>query len=72
MDEDDYGSGEEAMKRNIVRGKCSEWSRFARCPWPGAKNLIVRLLVINPESRLSALDVMNHPWLQVDASTNYL
>ena len=40
--------------------------------WQGvsaeAKNLVAALLKTNPEDRISALDALNHPWIQANAN----
>ncbi|CAI8602325.1 unnamed protein product [Vicia faba] len=41
---------------------------FASDPWPGisesAKDLVKKMLVRDPSKRLSAFDVLRHPWIQ--------
>ncbi|CAM8885169.1 unnamed protein product [Rhodiola kirilowii] len=43
---------------------------FVSEPWPsisaGAKDLVKRMLVRDPKKRLSAHEVLCHPWIQVD------
>ncbi|KAL5067519.1 hypothetical protein RYX36_018406, partial [Vicia faba] len=45
---------------------------FASDPWPGisesAKDLVKKMLVRDPSKRLSAFDVLRHPWIQVDGA----
>ena len=33
-----------------------------------AKDLVNQLLKVNPEQRISALDALNHPWIQENAN----
>ena len=33
-----------------------------------AKDLVTKLLKYNPDQRISALDAMNHPWIQTNAT----
>eukprot|EP00249_Psilotum_nudum_P029711 c40945_g1_i1 orf=3-272(-) len=43
---------------------------FASDPWPyissGAKDLVKKMLRKDPKERLSAQDVLNHPWIRED------
>ncbi|XP_024198003.2 calcium-dependent protein kinase 1-like, partial [Rosa chinensis] len=43
---------------------------FSSDPWPsisdGAKDLVRRMLVRDPRKRLTAHEVLCHPWVQVD------
>ncbi len=64
QDKDNY---EDALKKNIVGCNFADVESFSRCTWSGAKNVILRLLTINPEERMSAAEVMTHGWLQVNA-----
>ncbi|CAL5206520.1 unnamed protein product [Lathyrus oleraceus] len=45
---------------------------FTSDPWPGisesAKDLVKKMLVRDPSKRLSAFDVLRHPWIQVDGA----
>jgi hypothetical protein len=33
-----------------------------------AKDLVRRILVVNPDARLSAAEILQHPWMKMDAS----
>ncbi|CAL0332007.1 unnamed protein product [Lupinus luteus] len=43
-------------------------------PWPSistnAKDLIRKMLQSNPKERLSAVDVLNHPWMRADGASD--
>ncbi|KAK2454587.1 calcium-dependent protein kinase [Trifolium repens] len=45
---------------------------FSSDPWPSisesAKDLVMKMLVRDPSKRLSAYDVLRHPWIQVDGA----
>lgn len=56
-------SGEEHVKRGRI---VFPPARFARVSH-GAKDLIQRLLMVDPEQRLSATQVLQHPWMQLYA-----
>lgn len=53
-------NGEEHVKRGRI---VFPPARFARVSH-GAKDLIQRLLMVDPEQRLSATQVLQHPWMQ--------
>lgn len=54
-------NGEEHVKRGRI---VFPPARFARVSH-GAKDLIQRLLMVDPEQRLSATQVLQHPWMQL-------
>merc|ERR1719464_1598907 len=35
---------------------------------PEAKDLVSSLLTVNPERRISAIDALNHPWIQANSN----
>merc|ERR1712147_622286 len=49
----------EAIQEGLFDFPQREWGTIS----PEAKNLIMKLLVKTPKKRLSASDVLNHPWL---------
>ncbi|XP_057524896.1 calcium-dependent protein kinase 20-like isoform X2 [Amaranthus tricolor] len=60
-DETEQGIFEQVLKGDLD---------FASEPWPsisnGAKDLVKRMLVRDPKKRLTAHEVLCHPWVQVD------
>ncbi|KAH7512290.1 hypothetical protein FEM48_Zijuj12G0075000 [Ziziphus jujuba var. spinosa] len=60
-DETEQGIFEQVLKGDLD---------FASEPWPsiseGAKDLVRRMLVRDPKKRLTAHEVLCHPWVQVD------
>uniref|UniRef100_A0A668UK80 Protein kinase domain-containing protein n=1 Tax=Oreochromis aureus TaxID=47969 RepID=A0A668UK80_OREAU len=58
------------LYRSIVRGKYS----FRGNPWPSVSNLakdfILRLLVLDPATRLTAEQAVRHPWVVTMASSS--
>ncbi|MQM05971.1 hypothetical protein Taro_038797 [Colocasia esculenta] len=59
-----WAETEEGVARAILRGVVD----FKRDPWPqisdSAKNLVRRMLEQDPKHRLTAQQVLEHPWLQ--------
>ncbi|KAJ8754576.1 hypothetical protein K2173_005737 [Erythroxylum novogranatense] len=60
-DETEHGIFEQVLKGELD---------FMSEPWPkvseGAKDLVRRMLVRDPKKRLTAHEVLRHPWIQVD------
>jgi len=60
------GRSQKELFRKIVVGKYQfeddSWSDVSN----DARDLVERLLVTNPDRRLSALDCLQHPWLKQD------
>ncbi|KHN16773.1 Calcium-dependent protein kinase 3 [Glycine soja] len=54
----------------ILRGHID----FASDPWPSisssAKDLVKKMLRADPKERLSAVEVLNHPWMRVDGDAS--
>lgn len=63
-----YHENQKALAEQISRGQYSYHPQY----WSGvsdeAKDLISRLLDINPATRLTVDDALQHPWLQFDDS----
>ena len=57
------GSNPAEIARNILKGKFS----FAGGNWTNiskeAKDLVLKMLVLNPAERISAVDAVKHPWI---------
>ncbi|KAG5057198.1 hypothetical protein JHK86_012194 [Glycine max] len=54
----------------ILRGHID----FASDPWPSissiAKDLVKKMLQADPKQRLSAVEVLNHPWMREDGASD--
>ncbi|XP_006664312.3 calcium-dependent protein kinase 25 [Oryza brachyantha] len=61
-----WAESENAIFTAILRGQID----LATDPWPnissGAKDLVRKMLNINPKERLTAFQVLNHPWIKED------
>ncbi|XP_047047339.1 calcium-dependent protein kinase 25-like [Lolium rigidum] len=61
-----WAENENAIFTAILRGEID----FVSDPWPnisdGAKDLVRKMLHINPKERLTAIQVLNHPWIKED------
>ncbi|KAL6595431.1 hypothetical protein ACP70R_047771 [Stipagrostis hirtigluma subsp. patula] len=61
-----WAENENAIFTAILRGQID----LASEPWPnissGAKDLVKKMLNINPKDRLTAFQVLNHPWIKED------
>ncbi|KAK1404630.1 Calcium-dependent protein kinase 20 [Heracleum sosnowskyi] len=59
---------EQGIFEQVLRGDLD----FASEPWPSisdnAKDLVRKMLVRDPKKRLTAHEVLSHPWMQVDGS----
>ncbi|KAM0839950.1 hypothetical protein ACQ4PT_059987 [Festuca glaucescens] len=57
---------EHGIFNSILRGQVD----FTSDPWPrissGAKDLVRKMLTSDPKRRISAYDVLNHPWIKED------
>ncbi|GAB4834120.1 Calcium-dependent protein kinase 20 [Ancistrocladus abbreviatus] len=57
---------EQGVFEQVLRGELD----FISEPWPsisgGAKDLVRRMLVRDPKRRLTAHEVLSHPWIQID------
>ncbi|CAN6380466.1 unnamed protein product [Urochloa humidicola] len=61
-----WAENENGIFTAILRGQLDLTSE----PWPrispGAKDLVKKMLNINPKERLTAFQVLNHPWIKED------
>nr|CAB3488999.1 unnamed protein product [Digitaria exilis] len=61
-----WAENENGIFTAILRGQLD----LASEPWPhissGAKDLVKKMLNINPKERLTAFQVLNHPWIKED------
>ncbi|TVT99461.1 hypothetical protein EJB05_55130, partial [Eragrostis curvula] len=61
-----WAENENGIFTAILRGQLD----LASDPWPkissGAKDLVKKMLNINPKERLTAFQVLNHPWIKED------
>ncbi|XP_039824668.1 calcium-dependent protein kinase 25-like isoform X2 [Panicum virgatum] len=61
-----WAENENGIFTAILRGQLD----LASEPWPhispGAKDLVRKMLNINPKDRLTAFQVLNHPWIKED------
>ncbi|KAL6870986.1 hypothetical protein ACP4OV_014834 [Aristida adscensionis] len=61
-----WAENENGIFTAILRGQVD----LASDPWPsispGAKDLVRKMLNINPKERLTALQVLDHPWIKED------
>lgn len=62
-----YHEDLDIMRRNIMQGEYS----FSSPKWDtisdGAKDLVSRLLTVNPEERSTIKECLEHPWMQEDS-----
>ncbi|XP_057436347.1 calcium-dependent protein kinase 26-like [Lotus japonicus] len=63
-----WGESEQDIFEAILHGDLD----FTSDPWPSisesAKDLVMKMLVRDPRKRLTAYDVLRHPWIQVDGA----
>ncbi|KAG6520315.1 hypothetical protein ZIOFF_017363 [Zingiber officinale] len=61
-----WAETEHGIFNAILRGQVD----FSSDPWPaispGAKDLVNKMLHLDPEQRLTAFEVLNHPWIKED------
>lgn len=61
-----WGENEQGIFDAVLRGHLD----FSSEPWPSistsAKDLIKKMLQSDPKERISAIDVLNHPWMRED------
>ncbi|XP_062208634.1 calcium-dependent protein kinase 2 [Phragmites australis] len=61
-----WAESEHGIFNSILRGQVD----FSSDPWPrissGAKDLVRKMLTADPKKRISAYDVLNHPWIKED------
>ncbi|KAG2601432.1 calcium-dependent protein kinase 2 [Panicum virgatum] len=61
-----WAESEHGIFNSILRGQVD----FSSDPWPrispGAKDLVKKMLTSDPKKRISAYDVLNHPWIKED------
>lgn len=65
-----WGENERSIFDAILRGHMD----FVSEPWPSisssAKDLVKKMLRADPKERLSASEVLNHPWMRVDGDAS--
>ncbi|KAJ4952821.1 hypothetical protein NE237_029653 [Protea cynaroides] len=65
-----WGENEQGIFDAILRGHID----FATDPWPSisssAKDLVKKILRSDPNERLSAVEVLNHPWMREDGDAS--
>ncbi|XAR70233.1 Non-specific serine/threonine protein kinase [Bertholletia excelsa] len=65
-----WGETEQSIFDAVLRGHLD----FSSSPWPSvtnsAKDLVKKMLRSDPKERLSALDVLNHPWMREDGDAS--
>nr|XP_018682256.1 PREDICTED: calcium-dependent protein kinase 2-like isoform X3 [Musa acuminata subsp. malaccensis] len=61
-----WAESEQGIFNTILRGQID----FTSDPWPnispGAKDLVRKMLNLDPRQRLTAFEVLNHPWIKED------
>nr|POF05492.1 calcium-dependent protein kinase 1 [Quercus suber] len=65
-----WGENEQGIFDAILRGHID----FSSDPWPSisssAKDLVKKMLRADPKERLSAVEVLHHPWMRVDGDAS--
>ncbi|KAK4795281.1 hypothetical protein SAY86_013275 [Trapa natans] len=65
-----WGENERSIFDSILRGHID----FSTDPWPSisssAKDLVKKMLRSDPKERLSAVEVLNHPWMREDGDAS--
>ncbi|KAE8706365.1 Calcium-dependent protein kinase 17 [Hibiscus syriacus] len=65
-----HGETEQSIFDSILRGNID----FSSDPWPSiassAKDLVRKMLRDDPKARLSAFEVLNHPWMREDGDAS--
>ncbi|XP_065211288.1 peripheral plasma membrane protein CASK isoform X4 [Planococcus citri] len=57
------GSGER-LQRNICRGRLKTNTPFWECISEAAKDLLKRMLIVDPNKRITVQEILNHRWLR--------
>ncbi|KAL9434524.1 hypothetical protein AB3S75_029211 [Citrus x aurantiifolia] len=65
-----WGETEQSIFDAILRGHID----FSSDPWPNisssAKDIVKKMMCADPKERLSAAEVLNHPWMRVDGDAS--
>ncbi|KAK6158304.1 hypothetical protein DH2020_005618 [Rehmannia glutinosa] len=65
-----WGENERGIFRAVLRGHVD----FSSDPWPSisssAKDLVKKMLQADPKERLTAVEVLNHPWMREDGDAS--
>ncbi|KAL7188999.1 hypothetical protein ACSBR1_038796 [Camellia fascicularis] len=65
-----WGDNEKGVFDSVLRGHIN----FSSDPWPSisnsAKDLVKKMLRADPKERLSATEVLNHPWMREDGEAS--
>ncbi|CAA0838199.1 Calcium-dependent protein kinase 3 [Striga hermonthica] len=65
-----WGENEQGIFDSVLRGHLD----FSSDPWPSisssAKDLVKKMLQSDPKDRLSAVEVLNHPWMREDGDAS--
>ena len=62
-----WSSNDEKLLLSILQGRYSMPSPYWDNVSNEAKDLVQRLLVVEPSQRLTASEALKHPWIQIDA-----
>lgn len=63
--EDDQPALFEAIKAGRYNFDPRDWGQIS----PGAKDLVSKILVVDPIKRYTSAEILAHPWMQADAAT---
>jgi serine/threonine protein kinase len=63
--EDDQPALFEAIKTGRYNFDPRDWGQIS----PGAKDLVSKILVVDPLKRYTSAEILAHPWMQADAAT---
>ncbi|XP_057810161.1 calcium-dependent protein kinase 1-like [Salvia miltiorrhiza] len=65
-----WGENEQGIFDSVLRGHLD----FVSDPWPSisssAKDLVKKMLLADPKARLTAIEVLNHPWMREDGDAS--
>ncbi|MFS8003782.1 putative protein kinase CAMK-CDPK family [Helianthus anomalus] len=65
-----WGETEQSIFDSVLRGNLD----FVSDPWPSisssAKDLVKKMLQSDPKARLTAVEVLNHPWMREDGDAS--
>ncbi|KAL8514818.1 hypothetical protein ACS0TY_013781 [Phlomoides rotata] len=65
-----WGETEKSIFAEILKGHVD----LETSPWPsissGAKDLIMKMLTVDPKNRITAADALEHPWLKKDGEAS--